>query len=81
MPETAHKVIIDHPGRLHIGITDRRADELKPVFFHRPGHIVRRRRLCRDLFYRAKTILPGLMIYELPDIVRETPCSLPYVQK
>ena len=81
MPETAHKVIIDHPRRLHIRITNRRAHELEPVFFHRPGHTVRRRRRCRDLFHRSKTVLPGLMIHELPDIVGETAYSLLYVQK
>ena len=81
MPETAHKVIIDHPGRLHIGITDRRAHELESILFHRPGHFVRLKCRCWNLFHGPKTVLPGLMIHELPDIVRETTCSLPYVQK
>ncbi len=27
MAETAHDMVIDHPGRLHVRVNDRRADE------------------------------------------------------
>ena len=31
--KAAHGVIVDHPGRLHMGIANRRADELETALF------------------------------------------------
>jgi len=31
--KAAHSVIVDHPGRLHMGIANRRADELETALF------------------------------------------------
>ena len=32
--ETVRQVVVDHAGGLHVGVTNRRAEEGKPPFFH-----------------------------------------------
>src|SRR5437899_12186400 len=49
MPETAHEMVVDHAGRLHERIADRRADEPEAACFERLRQRIGFRRARRPI--------------------------------
>ena len=78
---TGDKVIIDHTGRLHVRITDGRADKAKAILPELLRHVVGLFCRRRYLVQAAITILNRLMIHELPDVIRETTQAVTDIQK
>ena len=55
-------MIIDQPGRLEMGVTDRRAEEFEPATFHILADRIRKFRSRRNLLYRLPTVDNGLPV-------------------
>src|ERR1035437_6479783 len=66
--EAARQVIVDHPRRLHEGITNRRTRKSEPALAETPTHGVALLRARRDFLQIAPLILHGAAAYEAPDV-------------
>src|SRR5450759_5981368 len=67
MSETIGGVIVDHAGRLHESIANRRADELETASFQFFAHRIGLRRARGYIGEAAPCILFRLALDELPD--------------
>ncbi len=73
MPETIRRMIIYHPDRLHISITDRAADKLEATLFQVLAHRIADRGIRRKLGEGMKMIDDWPMFHKRPDITVECP--------
>src|SRR6202158_2213581 len=64
-------VVVHHPRSLHVGVADRRADELETSLFQVLAHRVGLRRRRRDVLDRSPAVYPGRAVDELPQVVVE----------
>src|ERR1051326_9534853 len=74
-------MIVDHAGRLHVRVTDRRADEGKAAALELAAHRVGLLGASRNLLWRAKPISLRLAAGELPDKAVEAAEFLLYDEK
>ncbi|AOY89292.1 hypothetical protein BKP64_14555 [Marinobacter salinus] len=75
------EVIIDHSGRLHKGINDRRANKIEAGSFQLTGHGFRFRGTYRYLIKVLPLILYRLAINKRPQKLTETDAFFPEVEK
>ena len=66
MAEADREVIIHHPGGLHEGVADRRADEFESTPQQFLAHRVGLRRARGDFLHGAASVLDRLVIYKTP---------------
>ena len=66
-------MIVDHAHRLHVGVTDRRADEAKTSALEIATHRLGLDGLHRNRPRIPSTILYGATVDELPDVLGEGP--------
>lgn len=71
MAKTVRGVVVDHAGRLHVGIHDGRAYESEAAFFHILAESVGYRGSGGHGFDRRPVILHRLIFNEAPYVVRE----------
>src|SRR5438477_1897835 len=68
MSEAADEVIVDHAGRLHVRVDDRRADEVEAALLHVLAEPVRQRRARRHLAAAAPAVDDRLAVDERPEV-------------
>ena len=66
--KAVRQVIIYHAGRLHKGVADGAADELKPALAQIFAHGIRLRRSSGNLLQRRPGVLNRLAAHKLPDV-------------
>ena len=79
--ETSDHVVVDHAGRLHERVANRRPDELEAapdeVFAH--GHGLGRD--CRTVGHAPEPVVDRLAACELPDVTVEGPVLFLYIEE
>ena len=65
------QMVINEPGRLHMGIDDGRTDKFEPARFEVLADVVGERGFGGHLLEAAETIANGLPAHESPDITVE----------
>ena len=61
---TTEKMIIDEPGRLEMGVTNRRTEEFEPTTFHVLADCIRKFCTRRNLLNRFPTVDDGLSLWQ-----------------
>ena len=80
MPETVHRVVIDHPYRLHECVADGRSDELEPEALEFLAHGIRRGRVDRNIRHLFPSILNGNAIDEFPEQTGKRLTGIPEIE-
>jgi hypothetical protein len=65
---TGYEVVIDHPGRLHQGVADRRADKLEPALQQVAAHRVGFGRARWNVGHPSPAVLLRLVADETPEV-------------
>src|SRR5206468_2390392 len=73
MAKAANDVVIDHPDRLHEGVTDRGTDELEAPPFQVFAQGIRLGGRGRHVLQRLPGVLLGHALHELPEVLVERP--------
>ena len=68
MPETAQRVIVDHPGCLHKGVANRRPDKREAALFQILAHRIGNRGFRRNFTKTFPRIYNRLAVNEAPDV-------------
>ena len=70
--KAARDVIVDHPGRLHMRVANRRADEFEATLFQVLAHCVGFSSGRRVVFQSSQAMLDRFAFDEAPDVSIET---------
>ena len=81
MAETIRRMVINHPGRLHVRINDGRPDEVEAALFEVSGNFIGQWGFRRYLGALLPGVLYGFAVDEVPDVIIERAEFLPDLDK
>ena len=77
MAKTVRRMVVDHPGGLHVRVDDGRPDEVEAAAFQVPGNFIGQGGFRRYLGALLPGVLYGFAVDEVPDVVIERAEFLP----